>query len=611
MTATTYSAERRTITIDANRSLFWVALFFLAVPLFVANPFYQGLFVVWAIYVIAVSGMNIVTGYAGQVSLGHAGLFAVGAYTSAILNADYLMYPWLSIPIAALVTAIAGLLLGIPALRVQGPYLALVTIAFNFLIEKIILAGGKFTGAASGKYGLTKPFAGSVGAYEYSGYWIIVALLGMICVWLCRNLVASRWGRAWNALRNDPDCARISGIDITRVKLAAFVISAFFAGLAGALLAHYQGQVNVESFGLNESLTLLLMLLLGGQRTLSGPVIGAAIMVVLPVLLGPLEAWRILVNGAVLVLLVLFLPDGLVSLFRSQTSSGKRDDGEAVKLHHYSDMEKPLRVTGVSKRFGGVITAAAIDIQIKPGTIHSLIGPNGAGKSTMVNMVSGLIKPDSGQIRFNDERIDHLEPHQITERGVARIFQNVRIFRDMSCLDNVLVGGHCRLQAGVLASAFQAPRQQLEEKQAHARAIALLDLVGLSGRAGVAAGTMSYGDQHTLEIARALMSDPHILFLDEPAAGLTTEEVQQLGKLIRTIKANGITVFLIEHYVEFVMDISDTVTVLDFGRKIAEGPPELVRVDPAVIEAYLGAPQESSTTPVHTPSLVPITGRAI
>jgi len=590
----THAAERRTFTLDANRSLIWFALAVLVLPLFIANPFYQGLFVVWAIYVIAVSGMNIVTGYAGQVSLGHAGLFAVGAYTSAILNANYLMYPWASIPIAALVTALAGLLLGIPALRVVGPYLALVTIAFNFLIEKIILAGGKFTGAASGKYDLAKPFITTTGSYDYSGFWVIVAVLAVATVWICRNLVESRWGRAWNALRNDTDCARISGINVTMAKLGAFTVSAFFAGLAGALLAHYQGQVNVESFGLNESLTLLLMLLLGGQRTLAGPVVGAAIMVVLPVLLGPIDAWRILINGAVLVLLVLFLPDGLVSLFRAKAGGAKAGQDERVKLHHYSDMEKPLRIAGVSKRFGGVITAAAVDVQIRPGTVHALIGPNGAGKSTMVNMVSGLIKPDSGQIRFNDERIDHLEPHEITKLGVARIFQNVRVFSDMSCLDNVMVGGHCRLLSGLLTSAFRSDRQKLEERQAVARAHALLQLVGLGGRADTIAGTMSYGDQHTLEIARALMSDPHILFLDEPAAGLTAEEVQHLGEVIRAIKANGITVFLIEHYVEFVMDISDTVTVLDFGRKIAEGPPEQVRSDPAVIEAYLGRPQEEA-----------------
>lgn len=583
------------LVLDARHTTFWLGLLVLVLPLFVANGYFQSLFVVWGCYVIAVSGLNIVTGYAGQVSLGHAGLFAVGAYTTALLNADGGVSFWLSVPIAAVFTAFVGLLLGFPALRVAGPYLALVTIAFNFLIEKIVLAGGSFTGAAGGKYGLSKPLMSGSGDYRYSGYYLLVAVLAALTLWACHRLVRSRWGRAWNGLRNDHQVAEICGLNVSTAKLSAFVISAFLAGLGGALLAHYQGQVNIEQFGIGESLMLLLMLLVGGQRTLAGPVVGAALMVALPMVLGGVEQWRTFINGALLVILVIFMPRGVLGLFlRPQAQSDERvakqpgPDVRAIKLGHHSDLDTPLRVNSVSKSFGGVVTAQGLELRIQPRTVHSLIGPNGAGKSTLVNMISGIVKPDEGEIRFNNVRIDHLPPHAIVELGLARIFQNVRVFKDMSCLDNVLVGAHCRLRSGFFSSLVRTESQRLEEQQAHSKAMALLRLLNLEQHAAVLAGDMAYGDQHMLEIARALMSDPDILFLDEPAAGLTTEEVERLADVIRIIKANGITIFLIEHYVEFVMDISDQVTVLDFGRKIAEGRPEEVRNDPAVIRAYLG-----------------------
>lgn len=411
----TQPGQASSLVLDARYTALWFGALVLLLPLFVANGYYQSLFVVWGCYVIAVSGLNIVTGYAGQVSLGHAGLFAVGAYTTALLSADGGVPFWISVPLAACLSAFIGLLLGFPALRVVGPYLALVTIAFNFLIEKIVLAGGSFTGAAGGKYGLEKPLMAGTGDYRYSGYYLLVAVLAALTLWGCHRLVNSRWGRAWNGLRNDHQVAEICGVNVSAAKLLAFVISAFLAGLGGALLAHYQGQVNIEQFGIGESLMLLLMLLVGGQRTIAGPVVGAAIMVALPMILGGVEQWRTFINGALLVLLVIFMPRGVLGLFvkpQAQPQSPAADATEvaAIKLGHHSDLDTPLRVNNVSKRFGGVITAHALELRIQPRTVHSLIGPNGAGKSTLVNMISGVIKPDEGEIRFNNARIDHLPP---------------------------------------------------------------------------------------------------------------------------------------------------------------------------------------------------------
>jgi len=590
----------------------------IALPRVVTSNYWLNLFNLAISFSIACLGLNIVLGYAGQLSLAQAAFWGVGAYTSALLTVKLGWPVWLGMLAAFAVAGLFGVLLGIPTLKLSGHYLAMATIGFGIILQLILVNSIPLTNGSDGITTIPSPRIGPLKLSNANTFFYLAAVSLILLVWASLRLKKSRVGRALMAIRENEMAAETMGVDTTFFKIMAFALSAAYGGFAGSLFAHSGSHyISPDTFSFDQSVVLLAMMVLGGNGSAVGSVVGATLLTLVPEVLRFLKDSYMMVYAAGIVAVMVFMPGGIAGLVRSlpisqrlmnwlnaggPAPSGLSESGQPPSTacekaplgNQRPASEGPGRngtlitVKGLAKHFGGLKAVDAVDMEVRRGQIQALIGPNGSGKTTILNMLSGLYVPTAGEIHFDGVAIAGWKPHSITAQGMARTFQNIRLFGELSVLENVLIGQHSRSRSGLVTSVVKPSSQRTEEAAMCKKALEVLEFVGLKGKEFALAKSLPYGQQRLLELARSLASDPKLLLLDEPAAGLNANETEGLIELLFQVRDRGITILLVEHDMSLVMNVSDHITVLNFGKKIAEGTVEEIECNQEVVDAYLG-----------------------
>jgi branched-chain amino acid transport system permease protein len=568
----------------------------IALPLipffFEVSHFVQSMFMQATTYAIAVLGMVVVLGYTGQINLAQAAFFGFGAYGVALGTVTYGLPFWVSFAIGIGVAALAGGILGLTTLRLGGHYLAMITISFQQIFDLVAVNWIEFTHGPDGIPGIPRPSVLGKELSDDRAYLLLCALMLYLMIALVWWLPKTRLGRAMRGVRENELAAEVVGVHTLRVKVTAFTICAALGGIGGGLYAGGFAYISPDNFNFTRAIEFLSMVLLGGAQSPFGGALGTTLLILLPEWLKEMppslqfiKDVYLAIYGLAVILIMVFMPEGIWGLIRNTWNRFRKPAPVDVSWVRPLELDVSagdsaplLRLEGLQKHFGGVRAVDGIDLEVGRGTVHALIGPNGSGKTTTLNVVNGIYKPTGGRIFVDGQEVTLTSPHKRAAHGVGRTFQNIRLFQNMSALENVIVGA--QRDNNPIAPGHGALK---------ARAMSALHFVGLADRAEAIVRNLPYGHQRLVEIARALAGHPKLLLLDEPAAGLNQTEKMELVELLKKLRAgHGLTIFLIDHDMGLVEKVSDRITVLNFGKKIAEGSPQEVLRNPDVIAAYLG-----------------------
>jgi ABC-type branched-subunit amino acid transport system ATPase component/ABC-type branched-subunit amino acid transport system permease subunit len=589
----------------------------------IGSDYWSSVLVMGGIYALLAMGLNIVVGFAGLLDLGYAGFWAIGAYVTAFVTGKAPFHPlsisvWGAIPFAILFTILSGLILGIACLRVRGDYLAIATLGFGEIIRILANYWGPVTNGPGGVTGIPHPqiFGFNFGLNPRP-YIVFIWILIIILYLLITNLWRSRLGRAWYATKLDEEAAETIGVPTFKMKLFAFAMGAMTAGFAGVIYSSYVGYISPDNFLMFIAILIMASVVLGGMGNIHGVILGGFIIILLPEIFRQFETLRYLFFGSVLVLMMIIRPKGLLPLRPRRYSlpdinrKGEMEEIESgarsnlnqqlnqelipnARIDHVNRDNLLLECKDITRQFGGLTALKNVGFRVPKGIILAIIGPNGAGKTTLFNIITGLLAVDNGQICFEGKYLPGLKPHNIAKLGIARTFQLIRLFPDVTVTENVLVGLDIRSKSNAFETAIHGWRYNKEEKESLQKVTEIMSFCGILHLANELAGNLPYGYQRRVEIARALATQPHLLLLDEPAAGMNPTEKADLKKLVQKIRAQGITIIIIEHDMNVVMGISDEIIVLDHGCIIAQGTPENVQKNQEVINAYLGCEDDET-----------------